>query len=323
MPFDVNMIARDFYTRWVYFRMRKNPALTYEETHDKYGHWKNPYDLLLPSDFSQYRKQIKIRHWYPDYQQYNSELKAVFIHDTSFYVIEKDNGITGIKWKIFWDSIGVPAIPIDTMHVNVYDSLFLYDNRFLAYHAIEGNRILFCSGNVSWDHPMNHRELSWLEGIERIGYIRGVQFNVEFVRKIKEAQLEEIRRLRPAYPNYVYASGYRSSFCYGQILIGAPEGKEVDLIEYIFYSNDPVKTKDPDTNNIYEMRYVVPSEIKTISERRMERRKLPPEEWEQIKNSYLYEFYDKWALLLKNNEKSDNGNEVENGDEVEEQIPYP
>jgi hypothetical protein len=295
-----NLIRSKFISKWHYFRMKKNPLLSYEETHNEWGEWKYPYLVpnLIPKKFfdDNYSPVIKVRRWYPTFQKYNSDNKSIIINDTNFYIVEKSNGITGIKWDYFSDL--TKLIPLDTMHVYVYDSLFPYDNRFLVYHTRD-NKILFCSGNVQWDHPMNHSELNWLTRIDRIGYIRGVQFDVNFVQKIEREPLEEIRRLRPEYSNYVYAKGRtRYAFNKGRVLIGAPEGKEIDLIEYIFYSNDPDKTNDSDKNNMYEMRYVVPSEIKTISERRMERRKLSPEEWAVIKESILYEFYDYWETYF-------------------------
>jgi hypothetical protein len=287
-------IERKFMTEWHYFRMQKNPLLSYEETHDEWGNWKNPF--LIPEEFykKQYSPIINVRHW-ADFQKYNQKNGSVAILDTNFYLIEKSDGIIGVQWDYFSDT--TKLIPLDTMHLNIYDSLFLYDNRFLVYHGLN-NRILCCSGNVQWDHPRNYNELAWLRRIDRIGYIRGVQFDVKFVHEIKGKQLEEIRRLRPEYSGYVYASGRSSLFSHGHILIGAPKGKEVDLIEYIFYTNNPDKTKDPDKNNIYEMRYVVPSDIKTVYDRRMERKKLSPEEWNIIKNSCLHDFYDYWELLL-------------------------
>jgi hypothetical protein len=299
VPDDIYILIRSrFVSQWHYFRMQKNPSLSYKETYDEWGGWKYPYLVpnLIPKFFfdNDYSTVIRIQRWYPDLQKYNRDRRSIIINDTNFYIVEKGNGITGIKWDYFSDM--TKLIPLDTMHVNVYDSLFPYDNRFLIYHTRD-DKILFCSGNVQWDHPMNHLELDWLTRIDRIGYIRGVQFNIEFVQRIEGAPLEEIRRLRPEYPNYVYAKG-RSKYVFSKrnVLIGAPEGKEIDLIEYIFYSNDPEKTKDPDTNNMYEMRYVVPSEIKTISERRMEQRKLSPEEWAVIEKSCLYDFYDHWEI---------------------------
>jgi hypothetical protein len=67
-----------------------------------------------------------------------------------------------------------------------------------------------------------------------------------------------------------------------RLLIGAPQGKEDQLIEFIYYCGIPAKTGDPDRNRLYEMRYIMPTEIKSISERRWEIRKLSDEEMEAL-----------------------------------------
>jgi hypothetical protein len=101
-------IEREFMTEWHYFRMQKNPLLSYEETHDKWGNWKYPF--LIPEEFfdKQCTPIINVRHW-ADIQKYNQEKGYVAVLDTNFYLIEKGNGITGVGWS--WD---VKKNPPDT-----------------------------------------------------------------------------------------------------------------------------------------------------------------------------------------------------------------
>ncbi|MDR3286359.1 MAG: hypothetical protein LBT27_02830 [Prevotellaceae bacterium] len=60
-------IRINFITDWEYFRMKKNPLLTYEETHTEWGYWKRPSQVkgLLPDSFynKNYEPDIKVYRW--------------------------------------------------------------------------------------------------------------------------------------------------------------------------------------------------------------------------------------------------------------------
>jgi hypothetical protein len=283
-----------FISDWSYFRMQKNPLLTFEETHDKWGDWKNPF--LIPDTFfrKHYPPVIKITPWFPDAQADDERDKGSIIDNMyGCYVVEKGDGITGIKRDLWTQR------PLDTLHLNIYDSIFPYDNRFLICKTLNGGYRSF-SGNATWGTW--YYDLFWYKDVASLGHIRGVQFEVKRVNHINKPQQDEIRQIRSEYPDYEYALANSSLLSCGRLLIAAPKGKEDKLIEYIYYTNDSRKTKDKDKKNFYEFRYILPTEIKSVKERRQEVRKLSQEEYMMIDKSYLSKFIESnWEDLYEEN----------------------
>lgn len=266
-----------FLTDWEYFRMQKNPLLTYEETHDG-ANWKVPF--LIPKKFyrDDFTPDIKISRWVEEDRGY-TDLKGkthfyVDIGGASFYIVEKRNGLLGLKKNFYTEEI------LDSMQLNIYDSIFPYDNRFMAVDK-GNNRFTFHSGNVLWGE---WRDIGFIHDVDIVGLVRGVQFGVERVRPLIWEESQAIRRLRPEYPDYVYAHADRSLLSSTHLLIAAPQGKEDQLVEFIYYTNKPEKTGDENLEHFYEMRYILPTEIKSIKERRLEKRLLSDEEKEMIFN---------------------------------------
>jgi hypothetical protein len=110
-----------------------------------------------------------------------------------------------------------------------------------------------------------------------MGYVRGVQFRVRHVHYFKQGYSDNIKKYRPEFPDYEYTRAQLSLLSNGHLLIGAPEGKAGELIEFIYYTDNPKKTGD-ERGQYYEMRYILPSNIESIKERRLEKRKLTEEE---------------------------------------------
>jgi len=262
-------ILSEFKTSWFYFRMQKNPLMSYEETHNKWGGWKVPYDLFVPEIIYERRygtENIKVSRWG------EPSIKGqgyVDMRTLPLFLVEKGDGMLYTREDYFTKEI-------DTIHINVYDSIFPYDNRFLVSNDAPGRYTLH-GGNVEWSKFYYVRAKTQ---IDYVGYVRGVQFGVDLVKYFNEALSERIRQARPDFPDYVYTEALQSMITTGRLLIGAPKGKEDQLIEFIYYSKDTVKTGDPDKSRLYEIRYVMPTEIKSISERRWEKRKLSDEEME-------------------------------------------
>ncbi|MDR3057464.1 MAG: hypothetical protein LBU84_04900 [Prevotella sp.] len=282
-------ITMDFETQWHYFRMKRNPLLSYEETHDG-ANWKIPF--LIPEKFyvGYYEAELKISRWGPaKTPRYVGDVYYPFVdmHDPNYYLVEKKDGLLGIKRAFMTDSI------IDTMQLNIYDSIFPYDNRFLAVvknNDKYGDPIFrFHSGNVEWGE---WRDAHYRHSVDYCGYIRGVQFSIENVIKFNQGFSDKIKQFRPEYPDYVYtANRYSSLLTPMCVIIGAPQGKEDQLIEYIYYCNIPEKTGDPDLEHYYEMRYILPTQITSIKERRLEKRLLTDEEKNYIFDDTNEMFY--------------------------------
>ena len=275
----------EFISKWLYFRMQKNPLLTCEETHTQWGEWKHPDKTgIFPDTFftKDYQPDIKVHTWEKIYKRpknpYYEQIQTPFL-----YVIEKGNGITGIRKKRWTDEI------LDTVQINCYDSIFPYDNRFLIKHNPyeTPRKFLFYSGNVSWE-PLYKTYIS------EAGFMRGVQFGVEHVKELKREMMDSVRKLRPEYPDYVYATADESFLSKRPILIAGPENRISDYIEYIFYTDDTIKTGG-DKYDFYEIRYVLPTVVKSISERRMIKRKLTEEEKKVVGSSYLSLFVEDYA----------------------------
>ena len=259
-----------FFSDWLQFRLYQDPTLPREKTHNEYGQWRHSL-ALLPGEgqfvLDGYRPEITVRKW--------GITPPGFVNlglSTHFYLVEKENGLPSIKRERYPDRI------VDSINIYVNDSIFPYDNRFLAIKV--GERYEFCSGNAMWSQwegivPFRPR-------VDIVGYVRGVQFGVERVRPYKAKFSEEIRALRPDFPDYEYTVAHESLLTRARLLIAAPRGKETELIEYIYYTNDSIKTHDPNPDNYYEMRYIIPTEIKSIKERRLEKRLLRPEEVEAV-----------------------------------------
>ncbi len=271
-------IESQFLSDWEYFRMQKNPELSYEETHDERGGWKRPF--LIPDKFylDYYGSDLKYSNWgspkgvFVDKQ--GGVNRFVNMGDSRIYLVEKKDGLLGLKEDLFTEEV------LDSMQLNIYDSIFPYDNRFLATARRTG-KFTFHSGNVIWGE---WRDVGYIRQVDMVGYIRGVQFGVENVKYYSENFSANIRRLRPKYPDYEYTEAYLSQLSKSRLLIAAPRGKEDQLVEFIYYTNKPEKTGDTDINHYYEMRYILPTEIKSIKERRLEKRLLDEQERKMILN---------------------------------------
>ena len=287
---------RIFITDWIHFRMWVNPALSYEETHDQWGSWKNPFTLFNYDAFSDYYiADLKVHNW--DSLQWRQQIRYgnprntyAHISIKGYYVIEKGNGLPGVwnEWRPLEE--GVP----DTFTLHVYDELFPYDNRFLVYYDPKNkNKAVYYSGNVNWDTNEKYGGMP----IEYAALMRGVQFGVERVCRISDVKRDSLRKLLPNQPNYNYVTAEASFLNTGNLIIGGPEGKEHLLIELIYYTDDPKKTGDAE-KVFYEMRYILPTKINSIKERRLEKRKLSDEETQLLQSSYLCEFIDKWRRWI-------------------------
>jgi hypothetical protein len=274
-------IRREFVSSWSYFRILKDPTVSIEKYRSR-GGWIIP-DIFPEKFYRSYMPQIKI---YPVKTNWSS--KIVNLDDRYFYVIEKDNGMTGVNVRTWDHSLK------DTLRVSVNDSIFPYDNRFLVYYTPytwDGKWIgktYFCAGNVQWCAP---KDIPVMKEVDMMGYIRGVQFDVRYVRYFNEVYSNSIKKYRPDYPDYEYTRAQRSLLSLGHLLIGAPKGKAGELIEFIYYTDNPKKTGD-ERGQYYEMRYILPSEIKSIKERRLEKRKLTEEEIKELIDSPLSYFIE-------------------------------
>jgi hypothetical protein len=255
-------LRSDFVNFWEYFRMKTTPYLSYEETHDERGGWKTPF--FIPEKFYlYYEPDVKISRWGTDETNTNEYVDMSV--PPRLYLVEKKDGLLGIKKDFFTGEI------FDSIQMNVYDSIFPYDNRFLACYirTIESgvSQFTFHSGNVEWGE---WKDVGFAKDVDLVGYVRGAQFGVEKVRYYNWDFSAKIRNFRPDFPDYEYTAARKSLLTNAWLLIGAPRGKEDQLIEFIYYSHRPSKTGDPDTNHYYEMRYILPTKIKSIKERRLE-----------------------------------------------------
>jgi hypothetical protein len=289
-------IRERFFTRWLYFRMEKTPLLSYDDIHDQYGRLRYPWEILLPEEFSNmHEMQIKILPWYSQESHHGLKLQG----EDFFFIIEKGDGLTGIKWDYFTYE---QVTPIDTLHINVYDSLFLYDNRFLAAHCLDG-RIRFYSGNVLWD---DLKEVINIPSLDCVAYIRGVQFGIQRIRELKPEWVSAITGQFPEYSGWEFVYAEEAPvLTYGQVLITAPTGKAKDCLEIIYYTDNPAVTGDEE-DVYYEMKYKLPTDIKMITERRLEKRKLPAEETQRLRKSPLLNFFDRWKGYRIEVEEVDN-----------------
>jgi hypothetical protein len=201
--------------------------------------------------------------------------KVTFGVDKNFYLVEKANGYVGIK-RDWWTEV-----PVDTLTIHLNDSIFPYDNRFLVYHIPWNNTFYILSGNAEWDDATG--KLPFPKNVCTFGYIRGIQFGVSYVWWHNPNFTAQIREYRPEYLDYDYTRAPMSVFTYEWILIAAPHGQEDKLIEYIYYSDYPYKTGDKE-GVYYEMRYVLPTNIESVTERHLVKRKLTEVEVERIIN---------------------------------------
>jgi hypothetical protein len=274
-------IRTAFITEWEYFRMLRNPLIQDEEKYDGRSR-KRPSKVIPILDTfhtNWYEPDIKIYQWESVYKQHKDSNPLV---NPFLFIIEKKDGITGIRREKWTNKI------LDTLRLNVYDSIFPYDNRFLVYYNEyeDARKCIFYSGNVDWIEKIGN-----MSDIGSVGDIRGVQFGVGYVKTLEHGMTDSLRKLRPEYPDYVYATADESFISRGKILIAGHENNLSDYIEFIFYSDDSTKTGDS-KGAYYEMRYLLPTNIKSIKERRMEKRKLSAEEQKQFFSSYLKNFRD-------------------------------
>jgi hypothetical protein len=268
-----------FFTDWIYFRMLKNPLLSYEDIYRQDGLWESPYHLFLPEKMlgNNYDYDVKISCWG---KSKTANYQYIDIRATYFYLIEKNNGLLGLKRSYFPEAI------LDSVQLNIYDGIFPYDNHFLAVRERTINednyKFTFHSGNVQWG---TWKDAGFIRRVDYCGYIRGVQFGIENVFQFRQGFSDKIKQFRPEYPDYVYTCNrYRSLLTPVCVIIGAPQGKEDQLIEYIYYTNNVGKTGDTDESHYYEMRYILPTQIQSIKERRLEKRLLSDEEKKYILN---------------------------------------
>ena len=278
---DSLTINSEFVTSWAYFRVLKDPTVSIEKYRSNSG-------VIIPNVFPKefygnYMAQIKI---YPVEQMWGNE--CVGLDPRDFYVIEKDDGIIG---KNVWKSDHTMK---DTIQVYVNDSIFPYDNRFLVIYfpyTWDGKwvgKTYFCAGNVQW---CDLKDIPVMKGVDMMGYIRGVQFDVRYVRRFSQVYSDTIKKYRPDFPDYEYTYANRSLLSLGHLLIGSPKGKAGELIEFIYYTDNPKKTGD-ERGQYYEMRYILPTNIKSITERRLEKRKLTEEESKSLLESPLHYFIE-------------------------------
>ncbi|MDR3286358.1 MAG: hypothetical protein LBT27_02825 [Prevotellaceae bacterium] len=124
--------------------------------------------------------------------------------------------------------------------------------------------------------------------------------------------IDSLRKLRPEYPDYVYATADESFISRGRILIAGRKNNLFSYIEFLFYSDDSTKTNDK-KGVYYEMRYLLPTNITSITERRMVKRKLTEEEQNKMLRSYLRNFRDvTFEMEIKEFEEA-----MEKQDEIE------
>ena len=286
-------IQIQFETDWLYFRMLKNPLIP--DTVKFIDRSKaNPYNMLISEKIlgRGYFPYPKISRWGDTYPENGMKYVRMGNH---LFLVEKDDGISYIKKEYF------PERVVDSIHINVYDSIFPYDNRFLVVDDGWGH-YTFHSGNVMWG---NWDDVRFTKRVDFVGYVRGSQFGVEQVLYYNQGFSERICQARPDFPDYVYTEAHHCDIMMGRLLIGAPKGKEDQLIEFIYYCDNPAKTGDPDRNHLYEMRYIMPTNIKSISERHWEKRKLSDEEMENFYNEnnplryYVDVFIDRTETIIE------------------------
>ena len=284
-------IKAHFISSWLYFRMRQNPLLSYEETRYRGGEWRRPWEMFMPPEFTIWHSpDIKILPWYDE--SLNPRLGFISFGDNTdgLYIIEKGSGITGVKWEYFVDGVMTGnKFPVDTVHVNVYDSIFPFDNRFLAYVTPSGE-IGFYSGNISWG---SWRNLNMDIDLLGVSYIRGVQFGLQRLRRLPDGWITNIRENLPEYSDWDFVFAAKSFLTGGRLLITAPPEQAHEHLEFLFYSDHPEKTGDEE-GVFYEFKYIYPTATRSISERRLEKRKLSPEELENIWDTSLRHFFDFW-----------------------------
>lgn len=290
-------IQIQFETDWLYFRMLKNPLLPDTEKYVDRSR-ANPYDMLISKKIHGrgYFPYPKVSHWgEPRLLASSRGERYVNMGMPHLFLIEKGDGILYEKKEYFTDKV------IDSININVYDSIFPYDNRFIVANDGFGH-YTFHGGNIEWG---DWKDVRFSKTIDCIGYVRGVQFGVDNVRYFDYELSERIRQARPDFPDYVYTEAHHCDIMMGRLLIGAPKGKEDRLIEFIYYCDNPAKTGDPDRSHLYEMRYIMPTNIKSISERHWEKRRLSDKEMETFYNEdnplryYVDVFIDRTETIIK------------------------
>jgi len=294
---DVDVqIKSEFYSDWSYFRMWKNPLIP---DSIKY----NVREIVIPSEviFPQelrgkgYLPDIKISVWgkAKGYSPTKTgQNQYIDLSNTGFYLIEKKDGYDMVKRDWRTDSL------IDAVHLNIYDSIFHYDNRFLIRYLYTDKKSFnehfsFLSGNAEWGE---WKDAGLMRDVDMVGFVRGAQFGIENVLYFRQDFSDKIKQFRPGFPNYIYtANRYPSLLSTRYVIIGAPAGKEDQLVEYIYYTNKPEKTGDANKTHYYEMRYILPTNIESIKERHLEKRRLTEAEQKYIldsNNGMLY--YIEW-----------------------------
>ena len=268
-------IIMEFQTSWVHFRMLKNPLIP-DSVKFVNGSRANPFRLLIPQEFSGYWIDATITPWGRSRSfkpnQFGRINQFIDFQPPGFYLVEKTDGLTGMRGN------SITRVFTDTMHVNVYDSIFPFDNRFLAIFTSRTcpGRFVFHSGNVEWGE---WRDTHFIRRVDYVGYMRGVQFGIDNVFLFRQEFSDRIRNFRPDFPDFVYTSNrYPSLLTSSYVIIGAPLGREDQHVEFIFYSNLYERTGDPNEEHFYEVRFVLPTHIQSIKERRFEKRRLTEEE---------------------------------------------
>ena len=288
------IIQQKFFGSWLYFRMLANPLLTKE---DKLwnGQLRNP-SFLVPDNFFKdwYNAQFKISVW-EDMQEHKDDLRMGYreIYSPYYFIIEKGDSITAVKSIYSPNKDNGP----DTLRLNIYDSIFPYDNRFLVRYNVNNQRIEYLSGNVEWSRLNDDPFATNSRPINSAAFLRGVQFGLRQIprQEMEKKMIDSLRGIRPQYPNYVYTTANKSDLTTGRLLVGGPENKVSDYIEFIYYTINPEKTGDS-TYAWYEMRYLLPTRIESITERHWVKRKLTDEEVYILRHSYLAWFIEPYSI---------------------------
>ena len=280
------LISDWFFSNWLHFRMAKNPLLSYDEKY-RYGQLRTSAAFLLPDNFFKdfYEAQFKISVWEDMPETVEDEKWGYYsVRSPYYFIIEKGDGITAVKSIYSFNKGNGP----DTLRLNIYDSIFPYDNRFLVRYNVNNKRIEYLSGNVLWNGLKDDPFSPFNSRIIDAAFARGVQFGLREIpqREMEKTMTDSLRRLRPDFRDYVYTTANKSYLTKGKLLVGGPENKVSDYIEFIYYTIDPGKTGDS-TYAWYEMRYVLPTRIESITERHWVKRKLTDEEVYILRHSYL------------------------------------
>jgi hypothetical protein len=264
--YDTLRIKETVLDEWLFFRLLKDSANNITSRNSPSGYPINVYSRYLGKKYRNYFPVIKITKW---------------PREQDFYLVEKGDGMKLEDWNS-WREI------IDSTQIHIHDSIFPYDDRILIVRTAD-DRVLTLSGNVEW---MKWNPTSLPINIHRIGPVRGVQFGVDDVfDNFDKVYSDKVKRFRPEYPDYEYIGAGKSFLSTRGLIMGASKGDAGNYMELIFYTNNDKMTGDTVRTHFYEMRYILPREIKSIKERHLEKRLLTDEElarFRQQEFAFLY-----------------------------------